>query len=86
MTPVQRQILESPATEKNSEQTDKSFSAEQIIAQAEPILSVIAGRRSVRHFAPEMPPKELVLRAIEAATHAPSGMNKQPWRFCGRCQ
>ena len=77
MTPVQRQISESA----ESEQTDQPFSAEQIMARAEPILSVIAGRRSVRNFAPEMPPKELVLRAIEAATHAPSGMNKQPWRF-----
>src|SRR5262245_58210017 len=28
-----------------------------------------------------MPPRALVMRAIEAATHAPSGMNKQPWRF-----
>ncbi|MER3428003.1 MAG: hypothetical protein C4334_07860 [Pyrinomonas sp.] len=48
---------------------------------AEPFLAVLAGRRSVRQFAPDMPPRELILRAIEAATYAPSGMNKQPWRF-----
>ena len=61
--------------------TTDTSSAERVISAAEPILSVIAGRRSVRQFAPEMPPRELVSRAIEAATHAPSGMNKQPWRF-----
>lgn len=54
---------------------------EEILENAEPFLSVIAGRRSVRHFASDPPPRELVLRAIESATHAPSGMNKQPWRF-----
>ncbi len=57
------------------------FSPETIIERAMPVLNAISQRRSVRHFASEVPPRELVLRAIEAATHAPSGMNKQPWRF-----
>src|SRR5438105_14510249 len=48
---------------------------------AAPFLAILAGRRSVRQFAPDIPPRALVMRAIEAATHAPSGMNKQPWRF-----
>jgi nitroreductase len=48
---------------------------------AAPFLAVLAARRSVRQFAPERPARELILRAIEGATHAPSGMNKQPWRF-----
>src|SRR4051812_37602093 len=48
---------------------------------AEPFLDVLASRRSVRQFTERIPPRELVDRAIEAATHAPSGMNKQPWRF-----
>jgi nitroreductase len=52
-----------------------------VIAAAEPFLAVIAGRRSVRAFTADIPPRELVIRAIEAATYAPSGMNKQPWRF-----
>jgi nitroreductase len=52
-----------------------------VLDAAQPFLSVLADRRSVRHFSPEMPPRPLVVRAIEAATHAPSGMNKQPWRF-----
>jgi nitroreductase len=52
-----------------------------VLDAAQPFLSVLADRRSVRHFSPDMPPRALVVRAIEAATHAPSGMNKQPWRF-----
>jgi|SRR5947207_11219320 len=51
------------------------------IAAAEPLLALLANRRSVRHFTLEMPPRALIERAIEAATYAPSGMNKQPWRF-----
>lgn len=52
-----------------------------IVDAAEPILANLAGRRSVRQFLPAMPPRELIVRAVESATHAPSGMNKQPWRF-----
>ena len=54
---------------------------QQLIDAAAPFFAVLAGRRSVRQFSAEVPPRELVVRAIEAATHAPSGMNKQPWRF-----
>jgi nitroreductase len=56
-------------------------SARELIDAAAPFFAVLAGRRSVRQFSPEVPPRDLVLHAIEAATHAPSGMNKQPWRF-----
>ena len=52
-----------------------------VLDAAEPFFAVLAGRRSVRQFAPAMPPRELIVRAIEGATFAPSGMNKQPWRF-----
>lgn len=52
-----------------------------VIEAAAPFFAVLAGRRSVRQFLPDVPPRELVMSAIEAATHAPSGMNKQPWRF-----
>lgn len=56
-------------------------SAHELLEAAAPFFAILAGRRSVRQFAADAPPRELVLRAIEAATHAPSGMNKQPWRF-----
>src|SRR5690348_5522961 len=56
-------------------------SPQELLDAAAPFFAVVAGRRSVREFSAEVPPRELVLRAIEAATHAPSGMKKQPWRF-----
>jgi iodotyrosine deiodinase len=41
----------------------------------------MAGRRSVRHFAPDPVPRELVELAIATAATAPSGAHRQPWRF-----
>jgi iodotyrosine deiodinase len=38
-------------------------------------------RRSVRDFSAEPIPLDLVDAAIEAAASAPSGANRQPWRF-----
>ena len=38
-------------------------------------------RRSVRHFAPDPIPLDVVRRCIETAGQAPSGANKQPWTF-----
>ena len=41
----------------------------------------ICARRSVRRFSSEPVPFELIETAIQAANSAPSGANKQPWRF-----
>ena len=41
----------------------------------------MAARRSVRRFAPTLPPRALIQRLIDAAVTAPSASNKQPWRF-----
>lgn len=38
-------------------------------------------RRTVRHFAPDPVPLELIETAIATAGTAPSGANQQPWRF-----
>ncbi len=38
-------------------------------------------RRSPRMFSPEPVPRELIELAVEAASTAPSGAHKQPWRF-----
>ncbi|MEL7059000.1 MAG: nitroreductase family protein [Acidobacteriota bacterium] len=38
-------------------------------------------RRSVRHFAPDPVPRELIETAIRTASTAPSGAHRQPWRF-----
>jgi len=38
-------------------------------------------RRSVRDFAPDPVPRELIELAIQSASTAPSGAHRQPWRF-----
>lgn len=38
-------------------------------------------QRAVRAWSDQLVPDELVQQVIEAATHAPSGSNSQPWRF-----
>ena len=45
------------------------------------IREAIEMRRSIRHFRPDGVPDELIKQALEAARLAPSGGNRQPWRF-----
>ena len=42
---------------------------------------IMRARRSVRVFRPEPPPRDLLLRMVEAAITAPSASNQQPWRY-----
>ncbi len=44
-------------------------------------LGRMAERRSVRFISPEPVPFELIANAIRCASLAPSGANKQPWKF-----
>lgn len=41
----------------------------------------MARRRSVRFFSPDPVPRELIELALRTAASAPSGANRQPWRF-----
>jgi nitroreductase len=41
----------------------------------------IAGRRSIRRFKDKAVPRELIEKLLEATCQAPSGKNRQPWRF-----
>lgn len=41
----------------------------------------INGRRSIRKFKDQIVPCELIKKIIIAAHKAPSGMNRQPWKF-----
>ena len=41
----------------------------------------IKGRRSVRAYIDKPVPKELIESVLEAGTWAPTGMNRQPWKF-----
>jgi nitroreductase len=44
-------------------------------------IEAIAARRSVRAFKAEEIPEEAVTKILTAAAQAPSGKNRQPWRF-----
>jgi nitroreductase len=41
----------------------------------------IAGRRSIRRFKDKAVPRDLIEKLLEATCQAPSGKNRQPWRF-----
>ncbi|MBX3358314.1 MAG: nitroreductase family protein [Phycisphaeraceae bacterium] len=50
-------------------------------AAANAFFEVIRRRRSVRDFSPAPVPRETIEWCVRAAGAAPSGANKQPWRF-----
>ena len=45
------------------------------------MISEIVNRRSIRKFQPQEVPQETIEQLIAAARLAPSGTNKQPWKF-----
>jgi iodotyrosine deiodinase len=57
------------------------LSAEEGRARVRAFLASLRRRRTVRDFAPDPVPADLIDTAIEAAATAPSGANRQPWRF-----
>lgn len=54
---------------------------EQGLARGLELLQELDARRSVRHFAPDPVPRAMIEAAIRAASTAPSGAHRQPWRF-----
>jgi nitroreductase len=54
---------------------------EQMLARSTEFLARIATRRTVRDFSDEPVPFRLIENAVCAAATAPSGANRQPWRF-----
>lgn len=55
--------------------------AAEAIARARAFRERMASRRTVRDFAPDPVPREVIEEAILAAGSAPSGANLQPWHF-----
>lgn len=51
------------------------------LARARAFREHLERRRTVRDFAPDPVPREVVEEAIRAAASAPSGANMQPWHF-----
>ncbi len=47
----------------------------------EDFYQLLQERRSIRKFKKEMPPKETIDRILAASLQAPSGKNRQNWRF-----
>ena len=46
-----------------------------------PVIETIRNRRSTRSYETKPIPKDILDTIVDAANHAPSGMNTQPWRF-----
>jgi nitroreductase len=47
----------------------------------EEFYKLIESRKSIRKFKTEVPTKDTIERVLGAAVHAPSGKNRQNWRF-----
>ena len=45
------------------------------------LYEILRKRRSIRSFRPDPVPREVIEGIVRVATTAPSGANKQPWRF-----
>lgn len=57
------------------------LSEPEMLRRGRDFLAEMDRRRSVRHFAPDPVPRELVELAVRTASTAPSGAHRQPWRF-----
>jgi len=45
------------------------------------VMEAIAKRRSIRHYKPDAIPQEVLDRLLNTLRLAPSGSNRQPWKF-----
>jgi iodotyrosine deiodinase len=57
------------------------FPADEQLRRANEFFELCNRRRTVRHFSPKPVSRELLETLIRTAGTAPSGANKQPWRF-----
>jgi nitroreductase len=55
--------------------------AAEMIARVRAFRELMAIRRTVRAFAPDPVPREVIEAAVATAATAPSGANQQPWHF-----
>lgn len=59
----------------------KSNDKETMISRTKSFYQLLKSRRSVRHFSNKDIPIEVVENIVKTAATAPSGANKQPWKF-----
>ena len=57
------------------------YPADEMCRRARSFADELTRRRSVRDFSDRPVPHEIIKAAIDAARHAPSGANHQPWHF-----
>ena len=57
------------------------LSVEESRSRIQRFLAEVRHRRTVRDFAPDPVPVDIIETAIQAAATAPSGANRQPWKF-----
>jgi nitroreductase len=60
---------------------DRFVSARAPEVAARELHGVLTKRRSIRHFSDRPVPRAAIEEIVRCATSAPSGANKQPWRF-----
>lgn len=59
----------------------KVVSEKDVISSSQHFLHEMENRRSVRHFSDRPIPLEAIKNIVMTASSAPSGANKQPWKF-----
>ena len=59
----------------------KAVSEKDVISNSQHFLDEMKNRRSVRHFSDKSVPLDAIKNIITTASLAPSGANKQPWKF-----
>ncbi len=60
----------------------KDISPSELLTNSKSYNELIQQRRTVREFADTDVPLEVMEQIIDAASSAPSGAHKQPWKFC----
>ena len=59
----------------------KKKSPQDMITQSNELMRVMLNRRSIRDFSSEKIPEMVIKNVLKTAMAAPSGANKQPWKF-----
>ena len=59
----------------------ESVSEKEVLSNSQRFLRTMQSRRSVRHFSDKPVPIEVIKNIVMTASTAPSGANKQPWKF-----
>ena len=66
---------------KSERYSFKKKSPQDMIAQSNELMREMLNRRSIRDFSSEEIPEMVIKNVLKTAMAAPSGANKQPWKF-----